>query len=316
MTQNSNYIWKLGMFIILGVVLFMVSIYFIGNNKSLFSSTFHLKSHFKNVNGLKEGNNVRFSGINVGTVAGIEFISDSSVVVNIVIKQDVQKYIKTDAIASIGSDGLMGDKVLTISPGTSSNKMVSDNSTIRSFKAIDMEDLMKSLNKSVDNAQIITEQLSEFSTKINKGKGALNKVLTDEDFANSLEKTINNLKASSEEFVVFTTNMNDKNGTLSKLMTNPKYANSIEKTLDNLEKSSNEFETFSKRLNNDKGILSKLVGNERLATSLDSSLINIEKASKNIIEIEEAAKNNFLLRGYFKKKQKALDKKKALQNEN
>lgn len=304
------------MFIILGVVLFMVSIYFIGNNKSLFSSTFHLKSHFKNVNGLKEGNNVRFSGINVGTVAGIEFISDSSVVVNIVIKQDVQKYIKTDAIASIGSDGLMGDKVLTISPGTSSNKMVSDNSTIRSFKAIDMEDLMKSLNKSVDNAQIITEQLSEFSTKINKGKGALNKVLTDEDFANSLEKTINNLKASSEEFVVFTTNMNDKNGTLSKLMTNPKYANSIEKTLDNLEKSSNEFETFSKRLNNDKGILSKLVGNERLATSLDSSLINIEKASKNIIEIEEAAKNNFLLRGYFKKKQKALDKKKALQNEN
>lgn len=316
MTQNSNYIWKLGMFTILGIILFMVAIYFIGSNKNLFSSTFQLKSHFKNVNGLKEGNNVRFSGINVGTVSGIEFISDSSVVVNLVIKQEIQQYIKSDAIASIGSDGLMGDKVLTISPGTSSNMVVKDNATIRSFKAVDMEDLMKGLNKSVDNAQIITEQLSEFSTKINKGKGALNKVLTDEEFARSFDVTIQNLKASSEEFVVFTTNMNDKNGTLSKLMTDPKYANSIEKTLDNLEKSSNEFDAFTKKLNNDKGILSKLVSNERLAVSLDSSLTNIEKASKNIIEIEEAAKHNFLLRGYFKKKEKELEKKKALTSGN
>lgn len=312
MTKNSNYTWKLGMFVILGLALFMITIYFIGNNKNLFTSTFELKSQFKNVSGLKEGNNVRFSGINVGTVKDIEFLSDSAVMVKIIIKKDVQQYIKTDAIASIGSDGLMGDKVLTISPGTSSNKMVEDKGTIRSMNTVDMEDLMKGLNKSVENAQIITEQLSEFSTKINNGKGALNKVLTDEEFAAGLEKMMENLKTSSDEFVVFTTKMNDKNGTLSRLMTNPNYANSIEKTLDNLEKSSNEFEVFSKKLNNDKGILSKIVGNERLATSLDSSLMNIEKASKNIIEIEEAAKNNFLLRGYFKKKEKALEKKKAL----
>jgi phospholipid/cholesterol/gamma-HCH transport system substrate-binding protein len=316
MTQNSNYTWKLGMFVILGLALFMITIYFIGSNKNLFSSTFHLKSQFKNVSGLKEGNNVRFSGINVGTVKDIEFISDSAVVVNLIIKEEVQKYIKTDAIASIGSDGLMGDKVLTISPGTSSNKTVSDNSTIRSVKAVEIEDLMKGLRKSVDNAEIITLQLSEFSTKINKGKGALNKVLTDEEFAKSIDKMVLNLKLSSDEFLVFTTNMNDKNGTLSKLMNDPKYTNSIEKTLNNLEKSSNEFNVFTKKLNNDKGILSKLVGDQRLATSLDSSLINIEKASKNIIEIEEAAKNNFLLRGYFKKKDKALEKQKVLLNKN
>ncbi len=304
------------MFVILGLALFMITIYFIGSNKNLFGSTFHLKSQFKNVSGLKEGNNVRFSGINVGTVKDIEFISDSAVVVNLIIKEEVQKYIKTDAIASIGSDGLMGDKVLTISPGTSSNKIVSDNSTIRSVKAVEIEDLMKGLRKSVDNAEIITLQLSEFSTKINKGKGALNKVLTDEEFAKSIDKMVLNLKLSSDEFLVFTTNMNDKNGTLSKLMNDPKYTNSIEKTLNNLEKSSNEFNVFTKKLNNDKGILSKLVGDQRLATSLDSSLINIEKASKNIIEIEEAAKNNFLLRGYFKKKDKALEKQKVLLNKN
>jgi phospholipid/cholesterol/gamma-HCH transport system substrate-binding protein len=309
MNKSSNYTWKLGMFVILGLTLFIVTIYFIGKSQNLFGSTFRLNSHFKNVSGLKVGNNVRFSGINIGTVKEIEFISDSAVVVNLIIKEEIQKFIKTDAVASIGSDGLMGDKVLTISPGTSSNEIVKDNGTIASTKAVELEDLMKGLRKSVDNAQIITLQLSEFSLKINKGKGALNKVLTDEEFANGIQKTLTNLQLSSDEFLVFTKNMNDKNGTLSKLMTNPYYANSIEKTLSNLEKSSNEFDAFTKKLNNDKGILSKLVSNERLATSLDSSLTNIEKGSKSLLEIEEAAKHNFLLRGFFKKKKKTEAKK-------
>ncbi len=141
MKKNYDYIWKLGMFVIIGFVLFMVSIYFIGKNKNIFVSTFQLKSHFKNVSGLKVGNNVRFSGINVGTVKDIEFVSDSSVVVRIAVKKEVQKFIKTDAMASIGSDGLMGDKVLSISPGTASNKkekqlfngLISPKNSIRSL---------------------------------------------------------------------------------------------------------------------------------------------------------------------------------------
>jgi phospholipid/cholesterol/gamma-HCH transport system substrate-binding protein len=311
MKKSSNYIWKLGMFVLLGLTLFVVTIYFIGKNKNLFADTFHLKSQFKNVSGLKVGNNVRFSGINIGTVKNIEFLSDSAVVVDLIIKEEIQQFIKQDATASIGSDGLMGDKVLTISPGTASNKIVKNNATIKSTTAVELEDLMIGLRKSVDNAEIITMQLSEFSLKINKGKGALNKVLTDEEFANGITKTIANLQTSSNEFVLFTQKMNDENGTLSKLMTNPNYANSVEITLKNLEKSSNEFEVFTKKLNNDKGILSKLVSNERLAISLDSSLTNIEKGSKSLLEIEEAAKNNFLLRGFFKKKKKAEEKKKA-----
>lgn len=316
MERSSNYIWKLGMFVLLGLTLFVVSIYFIGKNKNLFASTFHLKSQFKNVSGLKVGNNVRFSGINIGTIKKIEFISDSAVVVDLIIKKEVQQYIKTDALASIGSDGLMGDKVLTISPGTSSNKIVKNNATIASSNTVEIEDLMKGLKKSIDNAQVITLQLSEFSLKINKGKGTLNKVLTDEKFANSIQNTLNNLQISSNEFLVFTKKMNDKNGTLSKLMTNPVYANSIEKTLNNLEKSATEFEVFTKKLNSNNGIFSKLVNNERLATSLDSSMTNIEKGSKQLLEIEEAAKHNFLLRGFFKKKKKIeINKKEEIKIE-
>jgi phospholipid/cholesterol/gamma-HCH transport system substrate-binding protein len=309
MKKSSNYIWKLGMFVIIGIIIFVVTIYFVGKNKNLFGSTFVLKSQFKNVSGLRAGNNVRFSGINIGTVKNINFVSDSAVIVKLVIKEEVQKYIKIDAVASIGSDGLMGDKVLTISPGTASNTIVKNNAVIKSTSTVELEDLLVGLKKSVDNAQIITLQLSEFSLKINKGKGALNKILTDEDFAKSIDKMLFNLKTSSDEFVGFSKKMNNKNGTLSKLMTDPYYANSIHKSVSNFEKSSVEIENFTKKMNNDKGILSKLVTNERLAISLDSSLTNIEKGSKSLLEIEEAAKHNFLLRGFFNKKKKAEAKK-------
>jgi phospholipid/cholesterol/gamma-HCH transport system substrate-binding protein len=234
MKKSSNYTWKLGMFVILGLTLFVVTIYFIGQNKNLFTSTFYLNSQFKNVSGLKIGNNVRFSGINIGTVKNIEFVSDSAVVVNLIIKEEVQQYIKSDAVASIGSDGLMGDKVLTISPGTASHKIVKDNATIVSAKAIELEDLMKGLQKSVDNAEIITNQLATFTTKMNNNKGALSKLMTDEAFANSLTKTLGNLEKSTTNFSSFTSKMNNKNGVLSKLVTDEKLGKSVDSTVINL----------------------------------------------------------------------------------
>jgi phospholipid/cholesterol/gamma-HCH transport system substrate-binding protein len=268
MNKESGFQWKLGMFVIIGLVLFVSTIYFVGKQKNLFGSTFNLKSNFKSVSGLEIGNNVRFAGINIGTVSEIQLITDSSVVVVFVIKDEVRKFIKTDATASIGSDGLMGDKVLTISPGIASNKIVEDNDVIASKIPIDMEDVMGSVKKSVDNAGIITAQLAQF-----------------------------------------TYNMNNGNGTLSKLMTDKEMASSIKKSLLNLETSSNEFSSFTTKMNNGNGALSKLVTDQKMGKMVDSTMKNIQETTKGFTEITEAAKHNFLLRGYFKKKEKAEDKK-------
>lgn len=231
MNQSSNYKWKLGMFMIIGLLLFIIGIYFIGKNKNMFGSTFELKTKFKNVGGLKVGNNVRFSGINIGTVDRIEFLSDSAVAVHLIIKTEVQKYLKTDAIANIGSDGLMGDKVLTISPGSSSNEIIKDNATITSVKAVEMEDIMKSVKMSVDNAVIITHELAEFTVNINNKQGFLSKLTTDAAFANSLTKTLTNLESSTNEFSVFTKKMNSSKGVLSKLVTDEKLGNTVDSTI-------------------------------------------------------------------------------------
>ena len=268
MNKESGYQWKLGMFVIIGLVLFVTTIYFVGKQKNLFGSTFELTAKFNSVNGLDVGNNVRFSGINIGTVEEIEFLTDTSVVIKLVIKEEVRKYIKKDAIASISSDGLMGDKVLIISSGKNSDVIVEDNDNITSKQAIEMDDLMLSVKKSVDNAGVITAQLAQFSSSMNNGNGALSRLVSDEEFGNSIKKMVTNLENSSKEFSKFTVKMNDG-----------------------------------------KGALSKLVSDEKMGLMIDSTLTNVKKGTTGLNEVIEAAKHNFLLRGYFNKKKKAEDKK-------
>ncbi len=209
MNKENGFTWKLGMFVITGLVLFVLTIYYVGKNKNLFGSTFHLKTTFKNVSGLKEGNNVRFSGINVGTVNKINLITDTSVMVDLLLKKEVQQFIKSDALATIGSDGLMGDKIMMISSGSVAGVPVKDNDEIASIRAIEMSDVMASLKTSVDNAGVITDQLAKFSFKMNNGNGALSKLISDEAFSNSIKSTLTNLQTSTNEFARFTTNLNE-----------------------------------------------------------------------------------------------------------
>jgi len=208
MRKESGFTWKLGIFVILGLVLFVSTIYFVGKQKNIFGNTFHLKALFKTVSGLKVGNNVRFSGINIGNVNEVELLTDTSIMVDLVIRKKYQEFIKIDARASIGSDGLMGDKVLTISPGTSDKSPVNNGDIILTKNAIEMEDVMLSAKTSVDNAGIITAQLAEFTTKMNTGNGALSKLISDEKFSNSLQSTLVNLQTASNEFALFTAKLN------------------------------------------------------------------------------------------------------------
>ncbi len=200
MEKQSGYTWKLGMFVTIGLLLFIMAVYFIGKQQNLFGSTFHISSQFKTVSGLEVGNNVRFSGINVGTVEQIQLKNDSTVKVILVMKEEVRKFIKTDATASIGSDGLMGDKVLTISPGTKSRKVIEDNGQIASVDGIEMRDIMKSVKKSVDNIGVISDELAIFSHSMNNGNGALARLVKDDKMANSVSNTLSNLESGTKGF--------------------------------------------------------------------------------------------------------------------
>jgi phospholipid/cholesterol/gamma-HCH transport system substrate-binding protein len=159
-----------------------------------------------------------------------------------VIRKEVQQFIKTNALASIGSDGLMGDKVLTISAGHGQGTTVTEGNVIASKKAIEMEDLMAGVKTSVDNAAVITAELAKFSYSMNNGNGALSRMISDQEFGNSLKATLSNLRNSSDEFAKFTYSMNNGKGALSKLMTDEKFGNTLDSTMSNLQASTKKLD--------------------------------------------------------------------------
>ena len=169
--------WKLGIFLVIGISLLVLGLFFIGKQKNLFVSVFPLKAVFKNVSGLKSGNNVRFGGISVGTVDAIRLVTDSSVLVSMSIKQEVQQFIKRNASATIGSDGLMGDRVVLISPGLGSAAPVGNNDEIVTVSPVETSQILSGLKTSADNAALITQQLSEFAYKVNHGHGLISRLL-------------------------------------------------------------------------------------------------------------------------------------------
>ena len=197
MKSEGGIKWKLGIFIVVGLVLLVFGLYYIGKQKNLFVSVFQLRSVFKNVSGLKQGNNVRFGGIVVGTVEGIQLLTDTSVLVNMNIKDEVRKFIKKDAIATIGSDGLVGDRVVLISPGIANREPVKDNDVLASRAPVETTQILEGLKTSADNAAQITQQLAEVAYKVNHGRGLISRLLGDTSMGNNLDATMVNLKKGS-----------------------------------------------------------------------------------------------------------------------
>jgi phospholipid/cholesterol/gamma-HCH transport system substrate-binding protein len=198
MPKEKNYKWKLGFFAVAALVLAVCAIYYIGKQKNKFGSVVHISAFFNSVSGLKIGSNVRLGGIDVGTVDGINLVTDTTVEVQMIIQKKVQKFIKKDAKASIGSEGLMGDKVIVIAPGTRGQPVVSEGDSLPTLHPIETDAIMASLKTSADNAAIITTNLADISDRISHGKGALGKLLRDTVLSSNISATMKNLKKSSE----------------------------------------------------------------------------------------------------------------------
>lgn len=200
MKQETSSKVRLGVFISLGIAVFIFGIYFIGERQQLFRRTFRVSGVFRDVVGLQEGNNVRFSGINVGTVDNIRIVSDSSVSVGILISENTRQFIKKDAVASIGSEGLMGNKTLIISPGTGGKAEIENNDTVGTVQPINVDDLLISLKATVDNTTRITGDLSRITGSIESGKGTIGRLLMNKSDAEQFDSTLSNVKEGSDGF--------------------------------------------------------------------------------------------------------------------
>ena len=189
---------RLGLFIAGGLMIFVVAVFIIGRQKNLFIPVYKLTTTFSNVSGLEVGNNIRFSGINIGTVDNITIINDSTVQVNMLIQKSVQKFIKSDCEAAIGSAGLIGDRILIITQGSSDAVSAKDGQYILSKEPIETDAIMATLQVTVNSAAIVATQLAEIMVKVNSGSGTLGRFIQDSTIAENINQTIVNLKKSSK----------------------------------------------------------------------------------------------------------------------
>ncbi len=196
---------KLGIFLVIGLSILGTGTYFIGESNQLFSSTFRIHSVFKDINGLQVGNSIRFAGMTIGSIESINMLSDTSVQVDMVIDTDKMQFIKKDATAIIGSDGLMGNKILNINPGSISGKIIEEEDFIGTIIPVSFDNIIQQLSKTSENAALITGDLAMISGNIKNGKGTIGKLFMDSVFAENINGTIVNVKDGAESF---TQNMN------------------------------------------------------------------------------------------------------------
>jgi phospholipid/cholesterol/gamma-HCH transport system substrate-binding protein len=191
---------RLGIFITIAVLLFVAAVFYLGKKRNLFTATFSIHGTFGNVSGLQVGNNVRFAGITVGSISNILILSDTSVRVDMVIENSTKKFIKKDSYASIGTEGLMGDRVVNISQGTFASSSIEENEEIKTLDPVETDAILTSLQATGENAEFITAQLAEIFFKINSGEGVIGRLIQDSAFAGDLTQTIDNLKSGTEGF--------------------------------------------------------------------------------------------------------------------
>lgn len=310
---------KLGMMVFSGVVLFTLAVYLIGDRQSLFQKSFEISSVFKSVRGLRLGDNVRYLGIDAGTVKAIEMINDTSI--RIIMKLDVQtmKYIKKNVVAKISTDGLVGDMVVNIEPGMGVSQPIEANDEIQAFDPIGTAEMLSTLSETNENAALLTAGILQITNSINEGKGTLGMLVNDAETANDIRQIIQNVKETTRRSAVLMKNLQDVTDLIKSdkslmgiLLYDTLMAQKVRTLIGDLNASGNELKDMSESLNGliselangDNSLINTLAKDSLLKKDLKETLENINSGSQKFDENMEALKHHPLFKGYFKDKKK------------
>ncbi|MCB0629192.1 MAG: MlaD family protein [Saprospiraceae bacterium] len=336
MRKDNVNTFKLGLFVTIATLLFVFTVYLIGNEQNMFRPTFQLHAVFQNVEGLKRGNIVRYAGIDVGVVQEVQILSDSTLRVAMVLQKGMQPYIRKNAVASIGSDGLVGgSKIVNISPGTGNETAASidDLDIIRTYNRPDTDDMIEVLGKTNENLALFSGQLLEIAKKVNSAGGTANLLLEDATLASDLRQTVSNLRYTSQalrgmgvDMQQALTELNEGDGLLHELLYDTTIMADLKATsgtfnqmatqdlepilldlrqsVDNINQVSATARDILQQIDSGQGALGTLLRDPGAEQDLKETLDNINQSAQRFNENMEAMRHNFLFRKYFKKLEK------------
>ncbi|MBS1605570.1 MAG: MCE family protein [Bacteroidetes bacterium] len=307
-----------GVFIAIGLVILVATVFAIGNQHKTFSKVFHLHVIFDDVQGLQKGNNVWLSGMKVGTVGRIDFYGRSQVEVVLNIENSIRPHIRKDSRARVSTDGLVGNKIVMIEGGSDGAAAVVNNDRIEASATASTQQLFATLQASNNNLLAITDNLKAVSRKISEGQGTLGQLINDPAIADRLRTSIDNLRtasAGSEKMMAdlqdFSSRLRRSDGLVNELITDTTVFNRLKTAVGQLNQAAGEATQFTtalrtagKGLNNKTSPVGVLLNDEDAAADLQRTLKNLRVSSKELSDDLEAVQHNFLLRGFFRKKNK------------
>jgi phospholipid/cholesterol/gamma-HCH transport system substrate-binding protein len=308
-----------GVFVLLGVAVFVIGILTLGGQQKSFVKSIHISSIFNDVSGLKKGNNVWFSGVKVGTIKNLTFTGPGQVDVVMSIDASTQQYIHRNAGVRISSDGLIGNKIIVIDGGSPQAPIVQDGDVLQSEKLLSTDDVMKTLQQNNQNLLAITTDFKQLSKQILAGKGTVGTLLADSSMGLQLKQTMHNLQAATQSAAQmavslnsFSNKMNTKGGFADNLLTDTVTFNRIRASVGRLKEAADNASILTDNLNKASGKLNTtdnalgvLLNDPKAAVKMQSTLDYLQQSSVKLNDDLEAVQHNFLLKGFFKKREKA-----------
>ena len=313
-SQNKRAV-MVGVFVVIGLAFLLAGVLLIGNLHKTFNRKIELVARFTDINGLQPGNNVWYSGVKIGTIGNLDFIGESEVELKILVESKSSKYIRKDAKVKISTDGFIGNKILVIYGGTLQFPSVEEGDTLRAENTVSTEDMFTTLQDNNNNILQITNDVKAITEKIIAGEGSIGKLFNDTLLYGDITSTAASLKiaANKAQLLVssledFSSNLNNKGTLANELTTDTSVFNSLKHSVLQLQLITDTAFAFVSEMknagNNLKSPVGILLHDEDAGSYLKGTMKYMESSTIKLDEDLKAAQSNFLLRGYFKQKNK------------
>jgi len=309
---------KLGAFVLSGLFCLILILYLIGKNRNMFGSNYILKARFENVQGLKAGNNVRYAGIDAGTVKKINIVNDTLMEVTMIIDDKLKSIIHKNAIVSIGTDGLVGNKVMNITAVKQTSAIAENGDILISKKPLDTDEMLRKLEVTNNDIGIIAEELKLTTQRLNNSS-TLWTILNDKELPQNIRLSAGNIRQATvkakdmvNDLYVIVNGMKMGKGSIGVILNDTSFAYNLNEAITKIKSVGDEADSLSKQIggtisgiqsdiNSGRGTINALLKDSLLALKINRSLDNIQQGTDGFNQNMEAIKHSFLFRGYFRK---------------
>ena len=301
-----------GVFVIGGLLLFATGLFLIGDRRGLFQDNFDVNAEFTKLAGLENGATVRVAGLDAGQVTAIHVPTNPGAKfrVTLRIREDLHGVVRTDSVASIQTEGLVGNKFVQVEGGSGGSPRAPDGSTIASRDPLDIADLLNQMSSTltlVDNTiDVLRADLQDAVRKITGAAGEAQQLLA--ETRTDVDAIVNDGRRIARDMRDVMDDISAGRGTIGKLINDDalygdarRIAGEAEQVVASLRQTTEQ----ARRALAD--LTEKLSGREGaaaqgLVAELRQTIASARDAMSDLADNAEALKHNFLFRGFFNRR--------------